>query len=119
MLDLNFVRDNLDLVKMKMRERGLPDVLQEFESLDRERRQALTEVEGRKARRNKVTDEIAVLKKQKQDASGLIADMRALGVEIQDLDAKAKACDERLRETSATGSQRSACERAGGPRRCR
>jgi len=98
MLDLNFVRDNLDLVKAKMRERGLPDVLQEFELLDRERRQALTEVEGRKARRNKVTDEIAVLKKQKQDASGLIADMKALGAEIQELDGRAKACDERLRE---------------------
>ena len=25
MLDLNFVRDNLDLVKQKMRERGLTD----------------------------------------------------------------------------------------------
>jgi len=98
MLDLNFVRDNLELVKQKMRERGLPDVLGDFESLDRERRRLLLEVEGRKARRNKVSDEIAVLKKQKQDASALIADMKALGVEIQELDEQAKACDERLRE---------------------
>jgi len=98
MLDLNFVRDNLELVKEKMRERGLPDVLQDFESLDRERRRMLLEVEGRKARRNKVSDEIATLKKQKQDASSLIAEMKPLSHEIQELDEQAKACDERLRE---------------------
>ena len=79
MLDLNFVRDNLELVKAKMRERGLTDVLGDFESLDRERRRVLMEVEGRKARRNKASDEIATLKKQKQDASALIAEMKALG----------------------------------------
>jgi len=98
MLDLSFVRDNLELVKGKMLERGLADVLADFESLDRERRRVLVEVEGRKARRNKASDEIATLKKQKQDASALIADMKALGVEIQELDEQAKACDERLRE---------------------
>src|ERR1019366_7261244 len=98
MLDLGFVRDNLDLLKQKMRERGQADVLSDFEPLDRERRRVLMEVEGRKARRNKVSDEIATLKKQKQDASQLIADMKPLSNEIQALDEEAKACDERLRE---------------------
>jgi len=98
MLDLNFVRDNLELVKAKMRERGASDVLVDFESLDRERRRVLLEVEGRKARRNKVSDEIATLKKQKQDASSLISEMKPLSREIQELDEQAKACDERLQE---------------------
>ena len=98
MLDLNFVRDNLELVKLKMRERGLTEILGDFESLDGERRRLLKEVEGRKARRNNASDEISTLKKQKQDASALIADMRALGIEIQELDEQAKACDERLQE---------------------
>jgi seryl-tRNA synthetase len=98
MLDLNFVRDNLDLVKEKMRERGLADVLQDFESLDSERRRMLLEVEGRKARRNRVSDEIATLKKQKQDASALIAEIRQVGEEIAELDKQAKASDEALRE---------------------
>ena len=89
MLDLNFVRDNLDLVKQKMRERGLTVILDDFELLDRERRRVLMEVEGRKARRNKVSDEIASLKKQKQDASFLIAEMKPLSNEIQELDEKA------------------------------
>ena len=98
MLDLAFVRDNLELVKQKMRERGMGDSLANFEELDRERRKFLVEVESRKARRNKVSDEIAALKKQGQDASSLIAEMKQLGGEIVELDEKAKSLDEQLRE---------------------
>jgi seryl-tRNA synthetase len=98
MLDLGFVRDNLELVKQKMRERGLADSLANFEELDRARRKFLVEAESGKARRNIVSDEIAALKKQGQDASALIAEMRALGGRIKDLDEQAKSLDERLRE---------------------
>src|SRR5207253_2665788 len=61
----------------------------------------LVEAESRKARRNKVSDEIARLKKEKQDASGLIGEMKQLAGEIQELDEKAKASDEGLRELLA------------------
>jgi seryl-tRNA synthetase len=102
MLDLSFVRDNLELVKQKMRERGLEDALGDFESIDRERRKFLLEAETRKARRNKVSDEIAALKKAKQDASALIAEMKQVGAEIQKLDEKAKMYDEQLQELLRT-----------------
>jgi seryl-tRNA synthetase len=98
MLDLGFVRDNLELVKGKMHERGLPDSLADFERLDVERRKALVEAESRKAHRNKVSDEIAALKKQKQDAAALIAEMKALGGEIKQLDAQAGGFDQQLRD---------------------
>jgi len=98
MLDLAFVRDNLELVKQKMRERGLADSLANFEELDRERRRFLVEAEGGKARRNKVSEEIAALKKRGQDASALIAEMRGLGDRIKELDEQAKTLDDRLRE---------------------
>ena len=98
MLDLGFVRDNLELVKRKMEQRGVSDLLGNFEALDRERRKFLLEAETRKARRNKVSEEIAALKKQKQDASALIAEMKNVGAEIAGLDEKAKSYDEQLRE---------------------
>ena len=98
MLDLAFVRDNLEVVKQKMRERGLGGALEDFESIDRERRKFLVEAERGKARRNKVSEEIATLKKQGQDASALIAEMRQLGDEIKQPDEKAKGLDEQLRE---------------------
>jgi seryl-tRNA synthetase len=99
MLELGFVRDNLELVRRKLRDRGVPDLLADFESLDRERRKLLVEAESRKARRNKLSDEIARLKKQGQDASALIAETRDLGVEIAKFDQEAKAYDEKLRKT--------------------
>ncbi len=99
MLDLGFVRDNLELVKQKMRERGVPDLLGDFENLDRERRNYLAEAERRKARRNKMSEEIAARKKQGLDASAQIAEMQELKLEIADFDAKVEDVDSRLRET--------------------
>jgi len=98
MLDLSFVRANLELVRQKMRERGLQDLLGDFEALDAERRKQLSEAEALKARRNKVSDEIARLKKQQQDASALIAEMKQAGQQIQALDEQAKGADDKLRE---------------------
>jgi len=97
-LDLNFVRDNLQLVRRKLAQRGTPDLLGSFEEIDRERRRLLVEAEGHKAHRNKVSDEIAALKKQKLDASALIAEMRGLGPEIGRLDEQAQVQDEKLRQ---------------------
>ncbi len=113
MLDLGFVRENLELVRQALHNRGLAEGLEDFEEIDRERRKFLVEAEGRKARRNKVSDEIAALKRQKQDASAtdttyvslevsrLIVEMKELGKEIQDLDEKAKGFDAQLRDLLA------------------
>jgi seryl-tRNA synthetase len=98
MLELSFVRENLELVEQKMHDRAMPDVLGDFEAMDHERRKLLVEVEGLKAQRNKVSDEIAALKKQKLDASAQIAQMKEVGERIADLDKQAKAADEQLRE---------------------
>ena len=101
MLELAYVRENLEIVKQKMRNRGLADILDNFENLDLERRRLLVEAERRKARGNKVTGEIAALKKQKQDASALIAEMKQVGAEIEQLDAEANSYDQRLQELLA------------------
>jgi seryl-tRNA synthetase len=98
MLDLGFVRNNLELVRQKMRDRGMAGVLGDFESLDAERRRLLSEAEALKARRNIVSDQIATLKKQKQDASALIAEMKQVSQTIQQLDEQAKTADEKLRD---------------------
>jgi seryl-tRNA synthetase len=101
MLDLSFVRENLELVKRKMAERGLNNAMKDFESLDATRRAALAEAEQRKARRNKVSDEIAALMKQKQDASARIAEMKILKEEIESFDKNAESSEAALRELLA------------------
>jgi len=98
MLELNFVRENLEHVRQKMRQRGVADTLEDFASLDRERRKFLVEAESLKARRNKISDEIASLKKQKQDASAQIAESKELGARIKELDVKSGSYDGPLQE---------------------
>ncbi|HEU4402166.1 MAG TPA: serine--tRNA ligase, partial [Candidatus Polarisedimenticolia bacterium] len=88
MLDMVWVRENLDAVEAALRHRGAQVDLGEFRRLDAERRAALHETETLKARRNKDSEEIARLKTAKQDATALIDEMRALGDRIKDLDAK-------------------------------
>ncbi len=116
MLDLNFVRDNLELVKQKMRERGLGEALGGFESIDRERRKFLLEAETRKARRNKVSDEIAALKKAKQDASALIAEMKRGGHGNSGVGREGQAIRRAIARTPAHHSQPASRERSRWPR---
>jgi seryl-tRNA synthetase len=100
MLDLNFVRDNLALVEEKLSQRGMnpAEVLKDFRSIDAERRQAITQTETLQARRNKASDEIARLKKDKEDASVLIRETQDLRGQIQEGEKKAAEADARLRE---------------------
>ena len=58
MLDLSYVRENLDLVAKKVAQRGGSLDVDKFRLLDLDRRRLLTEVEALKSRRNNASDEI-------------------------------------------------------------
>jgi seryl-tRNA synthetase len=62
MLDLGFVRANLELVEEKLRARGADPaaLLGDFRSLDQARREAITLAEQSKARRNELSDQFAM-----------------------------------------------------------
>jgi len=104
MIDLAFVRANLPLVEEKLRMRGMdPEAaLGNFATVDRERRDAITQVETLKAQRNKLTEEIAKLRREGGDASALTEQTRTLKAEVDSLEATAAAADERLRELMQT-----------------
>ena len=99
MLDLGFVRDHLPLVEEKLRQRGMnpADVLEDFHAIDVERRAAITKSETLKAQRNKATEEIAKLKKDKQDATALINQTKELREKISEAEKVAEEADARLR----------------------
>ena len=100
MLDLAFVRDHLPLVEEKIRQRGMDPfaVLRDFETIDGDRRSAITEAETMKARRNKATEEIARLKKEKSDATTLIDETKELREKIAIAEKRAEALDAQLRD---------------------
>jgi seryl-tRNA synthetase len=104
MIDLAFVRANLALVEEKLRSRGTdPGVaLGNFAEVDHERRDAITQVETLKAQRNKLTEEIAKLRREGTDATAQIERTRSLKAEVESLEAKAAAADERLQEMMQT-----------------
>ena len=73
-----------------------------FAEVDRERREAITQVETLKAQRNKLTEDIAKLRREGVDATAQTEQTRSLKTEVEVLEAKAAAADERLREMMQT-----------------
>ncbi|MGI9537442.1 MAG: serine--tRNA ligase [Desulfocapsaceae bacterium] len=89
MLELRFIRENIDLVKAKTAKRGMnTDILDRFMEVDKRRLAILGEVELLKNRRNNVSKEIAVFKKGKDEAGAapLIDEMKQVGIRIKELD---------------------------------
>ena len=98
MHDLNYFRDHLDVFGEMALKRGIQIDIDGFVRQDSGRRAFITETEQLKARRNKVSDEIARLKKEKKDASALIAEMKTVSEDI-------KRRDERITQIDATQSE--------------
>ncbi|HTF38583.1 MAG TPA: serine--tRNA ligase [Blastocatellia bacterium] len=85
MLDINFVRDNLDLVTTKLRTRGFStEVLDRFSQLETQRRSNIRKVDDLKAVRNRESQEIGTLMKagRKEDAESRRQEVRRIGEEI-------------------------------------
>ena len=96
MLDLRFVCDNIDLVKKKLQLRNSKLDLSELVSLADKRRSLIKDVEALKAQKNKVSAEIAVMKKNKTPCDDLIAEMRAQGEQIKVYETDLSATEEKL-----------------------
>ncbi len=98
MLDAKLVRDNLEAVRERLRDRGAAPDFGEFSTADEGRRRLLIEVEQLKHRRNAASEEVGRRKKQGEDAKALIAEMRAVGDRIKELDQAVRDCEERIRQ---------------------
>jgi seryl-tRNA synthetase len=99
MLDLGFVRSNLELVEAKLRVRGADPaaLLGDFRALDQSRREAITTSERLKARRNELSQQVGALKKAGQDATAVMDETRALKEQLDELDKAAADFDEQMR----------------------
>jgi seryl-tRNA synthetase len=86
MLDLKLVRSNIDVIKEMIKNRCYDLDISRLETLDRQRRQRLTELEELRYRRNVVTEQIADMKKKKEDASAVIAEMKQVSSAIKEME---------------------------------
>ncbi len=100
MLDIKLIREQPEQVKAGVARKGegtapVDDALR----LDEERRAVLQKAEGLKSKRNDVSAEVARMKARKENADGLIGEMRAVGEEIKRADDQLKIIEEHLRST--------------------
>jgi seryl-tRNA synthetase len=84
MLDLKFVRENMDLVEGALRRRRTAVDLSGFEELDRARRETLASVEKLRAERNAASEEIGRLRRENKDASALMERMKEVSAAIRE-----------------------------------
>lgn len=98
MLDLKFIRNNIEFLQEMLKNRGAEGALEEFEQLDAERSELLTKVEALKHRRNHASAEVGKRKRSGEDASDIIAEMGAVSKEIKELDTKLNETDEKLKD---------------------
>ncbi len=98
MLDVKFVRENTEKVIKALKDRGAGITLDDFLNKEEQRRKLLLEAEELRARRNKVSEEIAGLKRDKQDASALISEMKGVSESIKSLDEKLRLLEDETKE---------------------
>jgi seryl-tRNA synthetase len=97
MLSREYLRDHTDAYRLALKNRGASVDLGRFLELDADRRRTIAQVEALKAQRNAATQEIATLKKNKQDASAQIEATKGAGEEIKRLDESLAAIEDDLR----------------------
>jgi len=86
MLEIKFVRQNLEHIEKSLENRGETLDLESFKQFDTKRKALLLEIEDLRHRRNVVTEQIAAMKKNKEDTDDLVAEMRDVGDKIKALD---------------------------------
>ena len=101
MLDLRFIRDNVQAAEERLAARGaVPSAFGELIQLDVEQRAILAEVERLRQRRNELSKEVAELKRQGKRTSDVVARVAAEGPLLNGLEKQLKEKEELLREVA-------------------
>ena len=105
MLDLNYVRENLDKVREALNARGADtNALDDFARADEERRRTIAESDQLNAQRNASSREIGALMKEgrKEEAEARRAEVSGLKDRIAELDGLRSQTEERMHELLST-----------------
>lgn len=98
MLDLKFIRENVDLVKKAATAKHETVDVERIIELDRRRRSILVETEKLKEERNKSSREIAERKRSGGETAELMERMRVVASDIRDRDSELQQVEEELRQ---------------------
>ncbi|MBN1467378.1 MAG: serine--tRNA ligase [Fusobacteriaceae bacterium] len=102
MLELKFIRNNIEFLEEMLKNRGSSDTLAEFQQLDAERRELLTKVEGLKHKKNNASAEVARKKQAKENCDEIITEMGLVSKEIKEIESKLISIDDDLTKIQLT-----------------
>jgi len=86
MLNLKYIKDNIDFVKQSIKLKNVDCNIDEIIHLDKQRIALIQNVEKLKSERNSINNQISICRKNNKDFSKYIADMKDLSIKIKDLD---------------------------------
>lgn len=98
MLDLKFIRENTELVKQAVINKNEKADIAKIIELDEAKRVAQFNFDQKKSDQNRVSKEIGLRKKSKEDASDLLEQMTSVAQEIKDLKTQLSDADLALNE---------------------
>jgi len=98
MLEIKFVRQNLEEIEKSLANRGETADLITFKDCDTRRKSLLLEIENLRHRRNIVSEKIAGMKKNGEDAADLMTEMREVGGRIKTLDLHLTENEEKINQ---------------------
>ena len=103
MLDIKVLRDDYDHVMevMKVRGENVGDIDKAL-ALDEEKRKMQYEVQQLKAKKNEVSKQIPMMKKEGKDVEPIFAEMKEIGEKEKDLDTKIRDTEEELEKIMMT-----------------
>lgn len=102
MLDIQQLRSNLDAVAEGLAKRGKPIDFTEFKALEAERKTLQSRTQDLQAMRNSLSKQIGMIKGQGGDASGVMAQVGAIGDELKASEARLGELLERFNGILAT-----------------
>ena len=98
MLDINFVRNNLDTVKPKIEAKGVSFDQTLFNEIDARRRELITGTDNIKSQKNKLAKEIGNLKRQQKNTKELEEQSKTLSVELAALEQELNEVDQKFQD---------------------
>ncbi|MGD2169492.1 MAG: serine--tRNA ligase [Chlamydiota bacterium] len=101
MLDLKELRSNPDFFEKKLLSKDPSVNIQEILTLDENIRSHKTQVEELKAKRNKISKEIGVRKREKKDAEDLLKEVDGIGDEVTQIDLQLKDLEKKFNDLFA------------------
>ena len=96
MLDLKFIRENVDIVKKAIKDRGLNLDIEELIAVDSKRRDTLKEVEALKHRKKVMSQEIGQKIAKMEDVNQEKSEMKVLSQKIDEFDTKVEEYNQKL-----------------------